>query len=40
MFVFIAAVVLILISAVATNIRIVPQAEAFVIERLGQYLET
>lgn len=40
MFVFIVAVVLILISAVATNIRIVPQAEAFVIERLGQYLET
>ena len=39
MVIIIAAVVIVL-AAVFTNIRIVPQAEAFVIERLGQYRTT
>ncbi len=35
-----AAVLIILISLITTNIRIVPQAQAYVVERLGAYKET
>ena len=35
--ILIIAVIVVLIALVVTNIRIVPQAEAFVLERLGQY---
>ena len=38
--IIIAAIVVIVILLVVTNIRIVPQANAFVIERLGTYLQT
>ena len=38
--IIIAIVVIILISLVVTNIRIVPQARAYVIERLGAYKGT
>ena len=38
--VVIAIIVLIIIALLVTNIRIVPQAQAFVVERLGAYKET
>ena len=38
--IIIAIVIVILISLVVTNIRIVPQARAYVIERLGAYKGT
>ena len=38
--VLILAVILILAWLIVTNIRVVPQAEAYVIERLGKYKET
>ena len=39
-FVVLAIVILIIIALLVTNIRIVPQAQAFVVERLGAYKET
>ena len=39
-FVVIAIVLLIIIGLLVTNIRIVPQAQAYVVERLGAYKET
>ena len=39
-FVVLAIIVLIIIALLVTNIRIVPQAQAFVVERLGAYKET
>lgn len=38
--IILAAVLIILISLITTNIRIVPQAQAYVVERLGAYKET
>lgn len=40
MIVFIIVILVIIIGLLVTNIRIVPQANAFVIERLGAYKET
>ena len=39
-FVVLAIILLIVIALLVTNIRIVPQAQAFVVERLGAYKET
>ena len=39
-FVVLAIILLIIIALLVTNIRIVPQAQAFVVERLGAYKET
>ncbi|MBR6472760.1 MAG: SPFH/Band 7/PHB domain protein [Firmicutes bacterium] len=39
-FVVLAIILLIIIGLLVTNIRIVPQAQAFVVERLGAYKET
>ena len=39
-FVVLAIIILIIIALLVTNIRIVPQAQAFVVERLGAYKET
>ncbi len=39
-FIVIAIVLLIIIGLLVTNIRIVPQAQAYVVERLGAYKET
>ena len=39
-FVVLAIVILIIIALLVTNIRIAPQAQAFVVERLGAYKET
>ena len=36
----IGALVLIIIAIIVSNVRIVPQADAFVIERLGSYHTT
>ena len=40
MIVFIIIVAVIVIALVVTNIRIVPQANAYVVERLGAYMST
>ena len=39
-FIVLAIILLIIIALLVTNIRIVPQAQAFVVERLGAYKET
>jgi regulator of protease activity HflC (stomatin/prohibitin superfamily) len=39
-FIVLAIIVLVIIALLVTNIRIVPQAQAFVVERLGAYKET
>ena len=39
-YIIIAIVILIIIGLIVTNIRIVPQARAYVIERLGAYKGT
>ncbi len=39
-FIVLAIIILIIIALLVTNIRIVPQAQAFVVERLGAYKET
>ncbi len=39
-FIVLAIVLLIVIGLLVTNIRIVPQAQAYVVERLGAYKET
>ena len=39
-FVVLAIILLLIIALLVTNIRIVPQAQAFVVERLGAYKET
>ncbi|MCR4710588.1 MAG: SPFH/Band 7/PHB domain protein, partial [Clostridiales bacterium] len=39
-FIVLAIVLLIIIALLVTNIRIVPQAQAYVVERLGAYKET
>ena len=40
MFIFLIILAVIIIALVVTNIRIVPQANAYVIERLGAYMGT
>ncbi|MBQ2161524.1 MAG: SPFH/Band 7/PHB domain protein [Firmicutes bacterium] len=39
-FIVVAIIILIVIALLVTNIRIVPQAQAYVVERLGAYKET
>ena len=39
-FIVLAIILLIIIGLLVTNIRIVPQAQAYVVERLGAYKET
>ena len=40
MLIFIIILVILIIALLVTNIRIVPQANAYVIERLGAYMTT
>ena len=40
MFVVILPILIILFILIVTNIRVVPQANAFIIERLGRYVQT
>ena len=40
MIVFIIIIAVVIIALVVTNIRIVPQANAYVVERLGAYMTT
>ncbi len=38
--VFVLLLIFVVIGLIVTNIRIVPQANAYVIERLGKYMQT